>query len=361
MSLTKSEKNLLTLIGKNSSISRSTLQQEVKYKRLSTLSTKINYLMKKRYIKGPYYYINLNAVGENRIHSTFVEIRFSPEQYDLVFKLITCINCWEWIFPTIQGDTFFAFFRSNSTMYLSRLLNIVKDAGLTEYKSYTSQARFFVENPDFFGNPFPHVSHVFNEVTADMIYPEKAHNTTWKFIDLKVMQYLQVKTCSIAKIQKTEKKVYNRFWRRSKIKYSIKKIIDARIAERKHYNISPYPRGECSPFLLVVEGDHDHVLPFIVNFGKGCRMYKTYTMCEDIGFVLCWASPQVGPALMKELDNLRPHIQTRCLQLKSAGHEDTLKQSFNEKHFDLENQRWIFPFRKYEEKIEKILKKEKID
>lgn len=360
MSLTKSEKKLLTLIGKNPSISRSTLQYKVKYKRSSTLSTKMNDLIKKGYIRGPYYYINLNAVGENRIHNTFAEIRFSPEQYDVIFKLITCIDCWEWIFPTIQGDTFFAFFRSNSTMYLSRLLNIVKDAGLIEYKSYTSQARLFVQNPDFFGNAFPHVSHVFDEVTADMVYPEKAHNTTWQFIDLKVMQYLQVRTCSITEIQRREKKDYNRFWRRSQIKYSMKKIIDARIAEREHYNISPYPRGEYSPFLLVVEGDRDHVLSFIVNFGKGCRMYKTYTMCEDIGFVLCWTSPQIWPSIMKELDSLRPHIQTRCLQLKSAGHEDTLKKSFNETHFDLESQRWIFPFRKYEEEIKKIVKKEKI-
>lgn len=357
MSLTESEKNLLTIIGKDPSISRSTLQYKVKYKRSSTLSTKMNDLMEKGYIKGPYYYINLNAVGKNRIHNTFAEIRFNPEQYDVVFDVITCIDCWEWIFPTIQGDTFFAFFRSNSTMYLNRLFNKVKDTGLIEYKSYTSQARWIVQNPDFFGNTFPDVSHVFDDITTDMQYPEKTHNITWQFIDLKVMQYLQVKTCSIAEIQKIEKKVYDRFWRRSQIKYSMKKIADARVAERKHYNISPYPRGECSPFLLVVEGDRDHVLPFIVNFGKGCRMYKTYTLCEDSGFVLCWASPQVGPALMKELDSLRPHIQTRCLQLKSAGHEDTLKKSFNEEHFNLETQQWVFPFKKYEEEIEKIVKK----
>ncbi|MBU7030068.1 MAG: hypothetical protein HXS48_24260, partial [Theionarchaea archaeon] len=121
----------------------------------------------------------------------------------------------------------------------------------------------------------------------------------------------------------------------------------------------PYPRGECYAFLLVVEGDSQDVLQFIVNFGKGCRMYKTYTLCKGTGFVWCWTSPQLGPALMKSLDTLRPRIHARCLQLKSAGYGDTLKKSFNEEHFDFETQQWTFPFKKYEEEIEKILEKRK--
>ncbi|KYK38441.1 MAG: hypothetical protein AYK18_17170 [Theionarchaea archaeon DG-70] len=224
-------------------------------------------------------------------------------------------------------------------MYLTRLLNILKNAGLITYRSHSSQNRWFVYNPDFFGS----------------IY----HDIRWRSIDLKMMQYLQVKTCSMSEIQRIEKRVHGRFWRRSKIKYSIEKIIRAGIAERKHYNISPYPRGKCYAFLLLVEGSGQDVLKFIVNFGKGGRIYKTYTMCKDKGFVWCWATPQVGPELMKGLDNLRPRIQTRCLQLKSAGHGDTLKKSFNEEHFNFEKQQWEFPFKQYEEETKRILEKRK--
>ena len=359
MSLTESEMKLLTLLGENPSISRSKLQYELKYKRKNTLSTKIGDLREKGYIKGPYYYINLNAVGENPVYNTFAEIKFDPQQYRLVFQVISCIDCWEWIFPTIQGDTFFASFRSNCTMHLTRLLNILKDTKLITYKSYSSQTRWFVQNPDFSGSTFPQVPDIFEDVTLDLTYPEKTHTTRWEFVDLKVMQYLQVKTCSISEIQKIENKIHKRFWKRSKIKYSIKKIIDAGIAERKHYNISPYSRGECYPFLLMIEGDTNHILPFIVNFGKGCRMYKTYTMCENTGFVLCWTAPQLGSVVMKHLDTLYPHVQTRCLQLKAVGHTDTLKKSFTEEHFDFERQQWVFPLKKYEEKIEKILEKRK--
>ena len=359
MSLTESEKELLTLIGKDASLSRSQLQHQLKYKRATTVSRKMGDLRKSGYIKGPYYYINLNAVGKNCIHNTFAEIRFNPEQYTTIFQLITCIDCWEWIFPTIQGDTLFTFFRSNSYMHVNRLLNMLENDRLIEYRSYSSQNRWFVNNPDFSGTIYPQVPTLFEESDVTLKYPEREHNIQWQYLDLKVMQYLQVRTCSISEMQKIEKRMHKRFWRRNKIKYSIEKIMNAGIAERKHYNISPYPRDECYGFLLVAEGDSQDVLQFVTTFGEGCRMYKTYTMCEDTGFVLCWTSPQVGPALMKHLDTLRPAIQTRCLQLKSAGHGDTLKKSFNEEHFDFEKQKWMFPFKKYEEEIERILEKRK--
>ena len=97
------------------------------------------------------------------------------------------------------------------------------------------------------------------------------------------MQYLQVKTYNIGEIQRIEKKVKKRFWKRHEIKYSIQKIIDEGIADGKHYNISPYPRGECYAFLLMVEGSNQDVLGFMVNFGNKCRIYKTFTMGDEVG------------------------------------------------------------------------------
>lgn len=357
MSLTESEKKLLTLIGEDPSLSKSQLQHELQYKRINTVSKKIGDLRKGGYIKGPYYHINLNAVGKNRIHTIFAEIRFDPKQYDLVYQLITCIDCWEFIFPTIQGDTLFVIFRSNYYTYLARLLTILKNAGFIEYQAHSSQNRWFVQNPDFFGEIFPPIINLFEDVTIDQAYPKRTHNIQWRFIDLKVMEYLQVQTCNVSEIQRIEKKEFGQFWRRRKIKYSIEKILNAGIAERKHYNISPYPWFKCYYFLLLVEGDTTDVLKFSANFGKGCRIYKAFTLCKDIGFVWCQTSPQLGPELMNTLESLYPRIQIRCLQLKSVHHP--LKKSFNEEHFDFETQRWTFPFTKYKEQIETIMEKRK--
>ena len=190
------------------------------------------------YIRGPYYHINLNAVGKNRIYNIFTEIRFNPKQYDTVFQLINCIDCWEWILPTIQGDTLFVVFRADYYSYLTRLLTLVKNAGFIEYQAYSSQNRWFVQNPDFFGETFPSLTDLFEEVTIDLAYPERTLDTPLRFIDLKVMQYLQVRTCNISEIQRIQKREYGQFWRRNQIKYAIEKIIDAGIAERKHYNLS---------------------------------------------------------------------------------------------------------------------------
>jgi DNA-binding Lrp family transcriptional regulator len=357
MSLTESEKNLLTLIGDNPSLSQSQLQHELHYKRVNTVSNKMRDLRKAGYISGPYCHINLNAVGKNRIYSVFAEIRFNPKQYNTVFQMIRCIDCWEWIFPTIQGDTIFVYFRSNYYTYLTRLLTMLKNGGFIDYSVCSSQNRWFVQNPNFFGTIFPPVTSLLKDVTIDMTYPKRTHNIQWRYIDLRMMQYLQVRTCTISEIQRIEKKKYGQFWRRNQIKYSIEKIIHAGIAERNHYNISPYPRRKCYAFLLLVEGDPPDILSFIVNFAQGCRIYKAYTMCKDIGFVSCWTSPQLGPELIHTLESLYPRIQTRCLQLKSVHH--TLKKSFNNEHFNVETQRWIFPFAQYKEKIEAVIEKRK--
>lgn len=357
MSLTESEKKLLTLIGEDSSLSASQLQYQLQYKRVNTVSKKMRDLEKAGYIRGPYYDINLNAVGKNRIHSVFAEIKFDPRQYDAVLELITCIDCWEWMIPTIQGDTLFVFFRANYYSYLTRLLSVIKKAGFIEYQAYSSQNRWFMQNPNFFGSIFPPITNLFKDVTIDLAYPKKTDNTQWRFIDLRMMQYLQVQTCNISEVQRMEKREYGRFWRRSQIKYSIEKIVNAGIAERKHYNISPYPRSRCYAFLLLIEGDTADVLQFIVNFAQGCRIYKAFTMCKDTGFVHCWTSPQLGPELMYTLEGLHPRIHTRCLQVKSIYHPQ--RKSFNDEHFDFETQRWTFPFTKYKEQIETVMEKRK--
>ncbi|MBU7014435.1 MAG: Lrp/AsnC family transcriptional regulator [Theionarchaea archaeon] len=355
MTLNDPEKNLLTLLGKDCSLSKSRLQHSLHYRRISTVSSKIASLRKAGYIRGPFYHINLNAVGENRVHNILTEIRFDPREYDSAFELITSIDCWEWIFPTMQGDTFFVVFRSNYYAYLTRLLSIIQHAGFITYEVHSSQNRWFVQNPDFFGEIIPPVSHVFDEVAIDLAYPERTSDTWWRFIDLQVMQYLQVKTCNISEIQRIEKRVYGRFWRRSQIKYSIEKICSAGIAERKHFNISPFPWIESYGFLLLVEGDPEDVVKFLVNFGQDCRLYKAYTMCRDMGFVWCVTSPQVGPELMNTLGGLSPQVQVRCLQLKSV--HDPMKKSFNDEHFDIETQRWIFPFAHYKEQIKTLIEK----
>jgi hypothetical protein len=357
MTLKEPEKKLLTLIGEDSSLSQFQLQSQLYYKRVSTVSGKIKALRKAEYIKGPFYHINLNAVGENRIYTILTEIRFDPTQYTFVLELIKCIDCWEYIFPTIQGDTFFVLFRSNYYAYLTRILSCIQDAGLIDYRAFSSQNRWFVYNPDFSGGIFPSVEDVFEDITLDLVYPPRTHDVHWRFLDLKVMQYLQVRTCNIAEIQRMEKREYGRFWRRNKIKYSIQKIINANIAERKHYNIFPYPWSTCYAFLLLVEGSTDDVTKFAVNFGKGCRLYKAFTICRNIGFIWCVTSPQVGPQLMNMLGSLSPRVEIRCLQLKSV--HDPLKQSFNEEHFDFEQQRWTFPFTRYKEQIKILMEKRK--
>ena len=100
---------------------------------------------------------------------------------DRIFNSFT-----ENIFPFLN---LFTFFRSNSYMHLNRLLNILESARLIKYRLYSSQNRWFVSNPDFFGTIYPQIPDLSGDVDVQLEYPEREHNIQWQYLDLKVMQY----------------------------------------------------------------------------------------------------------------------------------------------------------------------------
>jgi DNA-binding Lrp family transcriptional regulator len=72
--LSYKEKTLLTLLGENPDTPTETLIEATGYHHQSTLSKKKRELIKNGYLKGPYYYINLNAVGENELYDVYADI-----------------------------------------------------------------------------------------------------------------------------------------------------------------------------------------------------------------------------------------------------------------------------------------------
>lgn len=352
------EKTLLTLLGENPDTPTETLIKATGYHHQSTLSKKKRELIKNGYLKGPYYYINVNAVGENELYDVYADIEFDVSDYDFVFSLIKSIGCFRWLYPVIQNDRFLVYFQCNYFTQIAQLLNRLKKEGIIKYTLYSSQYRWITRNPDFFGKEILTYDNLFSDCELpDMHYPPRELKKTWRWLDIRMMAYLQVKSLDLESFRKCEKEFYNLSWKRSQIKYTIKKLIEHKIAEKKHYNVSPYPRDKCFSFVLFVRTKSPlTTLQVMENLGKNSRVYKTYTLAGKTGIILCWANVQNIPLFLSFFDEAE-EISLKMHQLKAHDTRYILKDSFSMENFDLENQRWIFPFHEYEENIEQLLEK----
>ena len=357
--LSEREKTLLTLLGKNPDIPHKTLLEATGYHCGATISKKKRELIKKGYIRGPYYHINLNAVGENELFDVYADIHFDVSHYNLVFNLIKAIKCWRWIFPAMEGDRLFAYFQCNYYTQIARLLNLLKKEGLITYHFYSSQNRWIGENPNFFGEEIISFDNIFSECRLPCIeYPPRKTGRLWKLLDIRVMGYLQVKSADIKSICSYEREIYGYSWKRSQVKYTIQKLIDHGIAERKHFNVSPYPRDACFSFLLfLMAGDQVKTLQTTKNLGNNCRIYKAYTLAGDTSIMLGWAHVLNMPNFLSAFEDT--DVEVKAYQLKAHKTQYMTRQSFDVENFDLETQRWIFPYSEYQENIEKLLSEER--
>lgn len=330
------------------------------YKYEPAISKKKRELYKRGYLRGPYYHINLNAVGKNEIFDIYADIHFDTEYYDLVFNLIKAIGCWRWIFPALQGDRFFVYFQCNYHAQIAQLLNVLKKEGIIEHTFYSSQNQWIVENPDFFGREIISYDNLFSECPLpEMKYSHQKIEKTWRQLEIRIMGYLQVKSVDIGTILKYERDFYGYIWKKSQIKYAIQKLVEYHIAERKHYNVAPYPRDTCfSSLLFVLAETPSKTVQVMENLGKSCRVYRAYTLAGETGIMLCWASVRNIPEFLSAFENI-DEVWVRAYQLKSHTTRYMGRQSFDVSNFDLQTQRWIFPYHEYEKNIEHLLENHK--
>ncbi|MBU7032874.1 MAG: hypothetical protein HXS53_10110 [Theionarchaea archaeon] len=355
LDLSQREKKMLTLLGKDPDISYEAMKKATGYRWESSISKKKKNLETLGYIRGPYYHINLHAVGKNELFDIYALVSFPPSKHDLVFRMIKAIRCWKWIFPAIQGDRFFIYFQANYYSQISRLLGLLQKAGVIEYEFFSSQNRWIVQNPDFFGDDLLRYDSLFlNGSLPSLDYPLTSR-LTWRQLDIRMMAYLQVRSLDATFIQSFEKQNFEYSWKKDQIKYSIRKLVNNGIAERKHYNISPYPRHECFSFLLLITTNEKFATERAMkNFGSGCRIYKAYTLAGTTGIMLSWTSPRNIPPFLAALEE-RDDIWVRAYQLKTHTTPYMVKQSFETENFDLEHQRWTFPYQEYEQTLMEYL------
>ena len=355
--ISEKEKQLLNIIGKNAHLSYKDILSMTNYKRENVISKKIKKLRELDIIRGPYHDINLNAVGKNQIYNIYTDIEYSPTDRDLLFTVLRTIPGTRWIFPVQQEDRFFAQFQCNHYSIIGKIFKMLKKKKLITYRMTASKNRWIKMNPDFFGPPVPDASTFFTPCTLpDLCYPCVTPHTKWNTADLIFMQYLQVETDKISRIRDIEYKKYGHFWTYNKIQHSIRKIKANGIIKSKDFHISPYSRNRCCTFILLLETPRKKsLLRVLHNFGRGCRIHKSYTIAGRTGFLFCWAATEIMPEIIEMFDTVESITTKGVYYLRTHTGKYLYGSSFDPDMFCVKTQRWEFPYARVKKDIEELI------
>lgn len=311
-------------------------------------------------VKGPYYDLNLGAVGENQIYNVYTNIAFNPEDREFVFTVLKSIPGCRWVYPYTGLDRFICYFQVNHYKHIGKLLKILHKKKLIRYQLFATRYKWIKQNPNFFGSPIPTEKGLCDPcILPDISYPVLRTEARWTITDLIVMQYLQVLSDSPIEIARYEYKQCHNRLTYNQIKYSIQKIKKYHIIESKDYHISPLPREHCSTMLLLLSYDKKkELLKIMENFGRGCLLHKTYTLAGTTGIMFLWTYPEATPNILDVFDSV-DSLYSRMYFLRRHSTSHLLSFSFEPELFNIDDQRWEYPSLRTQTTVEELIKKEK--
>ncbi len=360
--LNDNEKELLTVLGKNPELSLKDLVNCTKYRRVSSVVRKIKEFKELKRIWGPVYCVDWGKLCRNPLHRSFCIIELS-ENYETVLEYLKLIEPLVWVYPVLSShrELLNAGFLSSSNMEVKTLLQFLKDKNIiTNYIVRARRHRLVRETPHFFGDPVPSLDNLFNPCSIpDLSFG--CHDTEWTECDIRTLSHLQggYESIKLIEVLKKERKLHNREWNYSQIKYSYEKMLKNKLIGKIYY-IHPYPLDQCADFFLFIKTEDIEVTQRILyNFARGERIYREYTLFEDWGLMGCICHPAFLFGLMHKLDQIDEIIQKELYHLRSFPPGIAYAGEHSEfKYYDFETQKLEYPYHMFREKIKEKLENE---
>ncbi len=349
-SITESEKKLLGVLCKYPGISVKELLNYTEYKWMSTVTRKLEQLKEQRILFGPYYFINLGKLCKNLLHRPVCTLELN-KSYDTVISYLKLIESLIWVFPVLSSHKRLlnaSFYSSNDTK-TRNLLQLLKEKDIiSDYIIRVRSNRNLLEYPNFFGDPNPPLNGLLNPCECLDLTPGQ-YDTAWNECDMSVLPYFQ-RGEKLIDILRAERKL-NRDWTYKQIRYAREKMANSGLIS-KHYIVPPFPPNQCVDFQLFLK-PYDITLTqrILQNFGKGARLYKECTLCEDGGIIFCKSHPLFLRDLMYKLDQIDQIEEKEFYHLRSASDGNNFNQPAELKYFDFETQTLEYPYHVFEEKI----------
>ncbi|MBU7012096.1 MAG: hypothetical protein HXS46_15535 [Theionarchaea archaeon] len=357
--LNDNEKGLLTVLGRNPDISLKELVNRSNYKRKSSIIRKINQFKEKDFLWGPVYKFDCGKLCKNPLYSLFCIIELG-KNYKTVLEYLKLIEPLIWVYPVLSSHkkVLSAEFLSSNIAEVQALLHLLKDHNIiTGYIVRARRHRVVRENPDFFGDPVPSLDNLFNPCNLTDISLGH-HDTEWNECDIATLSYLHggYKSIKLIEILKKERKLHNREWKYTQIKYSYEKMCRKKLINKIYY-IRPYPLHQCADFYLFLKTEDIELTKTILcNFAKGGRIRREYSLLDDWGLIGCICHPSFSIGLMHRLDQIEEITEKELYHVRSfppgmrymGGHSEF-------EYYDVKTQTLEYPYHIFKERIKEKL------
>jgi DNA-binding Lrp family transcriptional regulator len=350
--ISKKDKIILNKLGKDADTPLHDLMRCAHYKRKSSVYNRIRHLREENFLYGPYFDINYNAIGENKLYSIFVIVEYVPLHRKVVLEAMKAIDCWTMIYPVRTAQNYLGIYRCNNWNWIARLFRLMKKwKWIKEYSILKSECKWIVQNPDFFADFLPpRKYHPMQGEIPSYHFPDLEVDMEFANIDIIILKHLFRKTCHLTEIRDMEYKRYGLKLKYHDLKRHYKKLIKNKILIKKYYLIFPLPADMCSLFFLFSRGkDLDSHIRLIANFGNDLRFNNTFTVTGDTVISYYVSHPLLEGKILGLLEDKVKFAN--IYGIKTYPSSELFTQTLNDEYFDIKSQRWIFPYSKLEEQF----------
>jgi hypothetical protein len=354
--LSKKEKLLLQLMGRQPYLTNRELSRIIGYKYAEYVSTLQKKLQKREYFSGPLMFADLGKIFKNTVSRVYAFIMFDTT-YDYVRSLLQEIDCWLYFYPMEEGifRKYMVGFMNSDIQELRKIFEYLKKEGVIYYYHLFEQhGKWEVINPTFLvGDREAPIKPDFDHLSANTPVPDLQYGS---FADIPLNYAAQLLTiylwdghegCDIKKIIRKEKKYREELRKplkkklgktkkgernliKSKLKElkgdlllnefreAYKMLVENNILEKVYY-VWPFPHSQCSKFWLLIRSNSlEDTQRIIFNFGRDVRIFTRVSMVrsaetnEWYGAVYATGDTFLAGELMTALDRY-PEIEERKL------------------------------------------------
>lgn len=356
--ISENDKIILDNLGSNADTPISELMAYTKYRRKSSIYNRIRNLKKEKYLFGPYYDINFNAIGTNKLYSIFVFAKFHPLYKDVVLEAMREIDCYTMIYPVRTVEAYLGIYRCNNWNYIAQLFRLMKKWGwLKEYSVHKSENRWIRQYPNLFGDFLPSQDcQIPQGELPHYWYEDLKTDIELTRTDLIVLKHLSRKTCHLSEIRDLEYYYFGLKLKYQDIKKSYEKVIHTGLLMRKHFLIYPLPVDMCSRFFIFSKGrTFESHLSMIAHFGKGLRLTKEFMVVGREVISYFTAHPLFEAKILGIIEDFVEYAN--IYGIRTYPTSELFTKTFDDDYFDVDTQRWFFPYSTIRENLKKLKEK----
>jgi hypothetical protein len=400
--LSKREKLLLQLVGKQPYLKNKDLSTIIGFKYAEYVSTLQKKLEKRGYLSGPFMFPDFGKIFRNRVSRVFAFVMFD-KAYEEMRPVLEEIDCWTYFYPVEEGvfRKYMIGFMNTDLQELKRIFDYLKECGAIHYYHlFELEGNWKLINPTFLvDNSETPIEPDFNHLLDDISVPDLRWGSFAGISLNHVAQILLMHLwngrgkCNLRRIVRIEKDFRKRRrvelkemlrkerWevKRKELKAELKELkgdlplrefrevyqllIDRDILEKVYY-IYPFPRPRCSAFMLFLKcGSVETTKRTIFNFGKNVRIFTRVCMVQSVeteewyGTIFAVGDPFLGGKLMTALDLYPEIVDRKLFPMRSYPSSKWKGQSIHlgGRYYNPEKQTLHFPYKIFYEKVKQKL------